>query len=513
MYRCVCTRNYAEWRTQLSTSLTQQWNFLDHFSIIFKRITFRGGGRSLGTGYQRLAQMEHFLHFDVRMLTIDRESEPYQNERQFLLNNQDIDQIATGAQSSLVATSSMSGDIRVFDALTCETLTNIKRSKTSNGICHSPVTDCTSQPSLTQNTTLRPRHNSFSPVSVSTPSHSNNSVAPSPVLIARTSGNLLRTIVDGISVEDDNADENLSVSPTGEPEVSSLGSLDFQPVWCLDIFDRYILAGCGTDGRLEVWDAYTGELTHVHQADHHDLSDQQSASITAMRVTFWGVALARINGTLDLLEADQRKEVKYAAGSSSRLSSHTTASSSFSNGNVLETQFSIKYRLKDTIQAHQQPITRMEIIDSLEDEDFLKTFGARGCLITGSLDNTLKVFSLDQDKFMYTLNGHCGGISTTSIDQVCFLSFSTSNSIDFSFFKYSTATALSGCQLGQLFVWDLNTGTCIFSMQAHSQAEVLAITASQLYYVSSGTDNRICIWDRYSGNLEHVVGVSICVIV
>ncbi len=36
-------------------------------------------------------------------------------------------------------------------------------------------------------------------------------------------------------------------------------------------------------------------------------------------------------------------------------------------------------------------------------------------------------------------------------------------------------------------------------MQAHSQAEVLAITASQLYYVSSGTDCRICIWDRYSG--------------
>lgn len=42
-------------------------------------------------------------------------------------------------------------------------------------------------------------------------------------------------------------------------------------------------------------------------------------------------------------------------------------------------------------------------------------------------------------------------------------------------------------------------------MESHSQAEVIAITSSQLYYVSSGTDSRICVWDRYSGHLVHQI--------
>ena len=42
-------------------------------------------------------------------------------------------------------------------------------------------------------------------------------------------------------------------------------------------------------------------------------------------------------------------------------------------------------------------------------------------------------------------------------------------------------------------------------MESHSQSEVTAITASQLYYVSSGTNSRICIWDRYSGHLVHEI--------
>lgn len=42
-------------------------------------------------------------------------------------------------------------------------------------------------------------------------------------------------------------------------------------------------------------------------------------------------------------------------------------------------------------------------------------------------------------------------------------------------------------------------------MESHYQSEVTAITSSQLYYVSSGTNSRICIWDRYSGHLVHEI--------
>lgn len=72
------------------------------------------------------------FRFDITLLNIDRESEIYQNENQFLLNNQDIDLISTNTQTTLVATCSMSSDIRVYDALTCETLSFVKRSKSNS---------------------------------------------------------------------------------------------------------------------------------------------------------------------------------------------------------------------------------------------------------------------------------------------------------------------------------------------------------------------------------------------
>ena len=402
LYRCVCTRNYAEWRSQLTFSLNQPLNLLIQVKTILRLTNTYG--------YQQLEQMEKFLKFDFHNLTINYDNESYQNDSQFMLNNQDIDLISVSKTNSLVASSSMSSDIRVYDSLTCETLTYIKRSK------------ATANDSIQNEETL-----------VGVPQRVNHLSSNSPIknetVIARSSGNLLKTIINGIGMEIDNEYRNDLGNGNGN-EKCSLDGFEWRPIWCIEMFDRYVLAGCGIDGRLEVWDAYSGELAYVHYPDHHDRSDPQSANITVMRTTFWGVVIARINGTLDLLEVDQQKDMKCSFGSMINQRTSTINNKSSNNvqtskecQNLMETKFSIKYRLRNTVQAHQQPITRMEIIDSLEEEDFIRAFGSRGCLITGSLDNTLKVFALDQAKFMYTLNGHYGGISATSIDQVSLSNF------------------------------------------------------------------------------------------
>lgn len=73
-------------------------------------------------------------------------------------------------------------------------------------------------------------------------------------------------------------------------------------------------------------------------------------------------------------------------------------------------------------------------------------------------------------------------------------------------YAQSTATsAISGCQVGQVCVWDLSTGTCVFSLEAHQDAAVTSLLATPLYVVSAGTDNRVCIWDKYSGHLVHTI--------
>lgn len=54
-------------------------------------------------------------------------------------------------------------------------------------------------------------------------------------------------------------------------------------------------------------------------------------------------------------------------------------------------------------------------------------------------------------------------------------------------------------------VWDLVTGTCVFSLEAHQGASITALLATPLYVISSATDNKICIWDKFSGNLVNTI--------
>lgn len=69
----------------------------------------------------------------------------------------------------------------------------------------------------------------------------------------------------------------------------------------------------------------------------------------------------------------------------------------------------------------------------------------------------------------------------------------------------TSSTAISGCQVGQVFVWDLTTGTCIFSLEAHSGASVTSILPTALYFITSGSDDKIFIWDKYSGKCLHTI--------
>lgn len=50
----------------------------------------------------------------------------------------------------------------------------------------------------------------------------------------------------------------------------------------------------------------------------------------------------------------------------------------------------------------------------------------------------------------------------------------------------------------------MNLGTCMYSIQAHDGA-VAAITCSASYVISIGTDERLCVWERFQGHLLHAL--------
>ena len=405
LYRCICTRNYAEWRSQLSET-----NPFKKFGTFVKRAALlRNYNDGSGGGPDRL------LRIDISILNYDREKETYTNEKQYLLDNQDIDLIATNVQTSLVAASSLSGDLRIYDALTCESLATIKRS--NQMIIDFSSSMFSYKPSIIideMQTKVDDHHEK---------QRMSNDKAP---VVIRTEGNILKTLFYGIQNDVDAVNNYDNVDFDGHCESFNSNNdqskcLDFRPIWCIDIHDKYVLLGCGgDDGRFEAWDAYTGQLSFVYYPDayrngNEDLEfkkSNDSYALTVIKSTYWAVALARLNGQLEILELEQFKEDKY-----STIFQHDTSSQT-------KCCDRISYRSKFRIKAHKQPITRIEIIDSLEDDEFIRVFGSRGCLISGSMDTTLKVFALDNFKLMYTLNGHCGSIMTTAIDPVSFEKFS-----------------------------------------------------------------------------------------
>lgn len=100
-----------------------------------------------------------------------------------------------------------------------------------------------------------------------------------------------------------------------------------------------------------------------------------------------------------------------------------------------------------------------------------------------------QVFSLDACQLLYTLHGHCGPITCLFIDH------------------YQPDTGGSGSQDGLLCVWELLTGACMYSIQAHDGA-IVSLACAPSYVISVGADERLCVWERFQGNLLNTINVT-----
>ena len=61
-------------------------------------------------------------------------------------------------------------------------------------------------------------------------------------------------------------------------------------------------------------------------------------------------------------------------------------------------------------------------------------------------------------------------------------------------------SACSGSQDGMMCTWDLLTGACVYSIQAHD-GSLLNLAYSSNYIISMGSDERLCVWERLQGHL------------
>ncbi|XP_034937931.1 sterol regulatory element-binding protein cleavage-activating protein [Chelonus insularis] len=240
------------------------------------------------------------------------------------------------------------------------------------------------------------------------------------------------------------------------------------PIWCVDYQENILVVGCA-NGVLEFWEGTTGSFKCF-------FDDGSGLGISAVKLVYNRVIAAKLNGSVDFLELERHSEghqIGWGFTSGRRTHVRTgSAGSPMDINNLPPAKEDLRCIKKGSHRAHQQAIT---VLDS-----------EGGRVLTGSQDHTLKVFRLEDQLPLYTLHGHCGPISCLFIDRI------------------SPMTSGSGSQDGLLCVWDLLNGTCVYSIQAHDGA-IAAITCSASYVISIGTDERLCVWERFQGHLLHTL--------
>ncbi|XP_041820884.1 F-box/WD repeat-containing protein 7-like isoform X2 [Chelmon rostratus] len=104
-------------------------------------------------------------------------------------------------------------------------------------------------------------------------------------------------------------------------------------------------------------------------------------------------------------------------------------------------------------------------------------------IVSGSDDNTLKVWSAITGKCLRTLTGHTGGVWCSQM---------------------AAATVISGSTDRTLRVWDAESGECVRTLYGHtSTVRCMHLHGNRV--VSGSRDTTLRVWDVSTGRCEHVL--------
>ncbi|XP_074658756.1 sterol regulatory element-binding protein cleavage-activating protein-like [Tubulanus polymorphus] len=256
------------------------------------------------------------------------------------------------------------------------------------------------------------------------------------------------------------------------------------PIWCLTCKDNLIIAGC-SNGRIEFWDALTGMLKCMYNSNTSGADGGVNvagvnAGVTGICFISNRVIIARLNGTIDFLELETFCTTPIPGNNPTEKPSKLHNRGHFRAGSghvrtgsgVFNWNDIIHCSLVVSIRAHQQPISVI--------------LSEGGRVVSASHDHTLKVYRFEDMLCLFTLHGHVGSVTALFLDKVAPLA------------------AASGCEDGSVRLWDLLTGACVHKLDSH-QGAVTAVTCTPMFVISSAQDDRLCIWERCRGTLLHSI--------
>jgi WD40 repeat protein len=231
-----------------------------------------------------------------------------------------------------------------------------------------------------------------------------------------------------------------------------------------------ILAGGDHQGKVHLWDAYSGQA----------LATLQGHTKTVFAICFSPDGCILASGSNDctvrLWEVDTGQCL-------ATLQEHTLGVNSVAyspNGSILASGSSDgTVRLWDiasglciqVLQDHSGEV--LSICFSPED----------GMLASGGQDRTVRLWNVDNGQCLHVLEGHTGYINALS-------------------FRGNGRTLVGGSSDGTIRLWDINSGHCVRTLQGHSNTGVKSVQfspdGSRLASIG-GMESQIRLWDAANG--------------
>lgn len=182
---------------------------------------------------------------------------------------------------------------------------------------------------------------------------------------------------------------------SSEANITVTSKLKFQSIWSVHQNDKLVFLGC-SNGRFEVWHSNSGELCYCNETC--------DSGVTQISSNNHKLIVSRLSGFIEIYE--QELKANNSTDFTNCYKSNGLISNTAANTTNTVSLNYITFKYLQTINAHKQPITCLKLDDKY--------------MLTGSSDNLIRVFKFEQliCSSVFTLHGHFGGLTCLEIDRV-----------------------------------------------------------------------------------------------